>query len=111
MHMGAHTWKKWKSIQTKETSKYFCHLATANKIFCVDLDVLFTLKTKNKKTLELWVFKIHKKKAKGLVSKCTKKKNFSPTQHSRCYTACSHFDSCLWLRVFQPVSHPSKNEI
>lgn len=49
MHMGAHTWKKWKSIQTKETSKYFCHLATANKIFCVDLDVLFTLKTKNKK--------------------------------------------------------------
>lgn len=73
--MGAHTWKKWKSIQTKETSKYFCHLATANKIFCVDLDVLFTLKTKNKKTLELWVFKIHKKKkAKGLVGKCTKKK-------------------------------------
>lgn len=76
MHMGTHTWKKWKSIQTKETSKYFCHLATANKIFCVDLDVLFTLKTKNKKTLELWVFKIHKKKAKGLVSKCTKKKTF-----------------------------------
>lgn len=79
MHMGAHTWKKWKSIQTKETSKYFCHLATANKIFCVDLDVLFTLKTKNKKKkhLNYGFLRFTKKKAKGLVSKCTKKKLFS----------------------------------
>lgn len=78
MHMGAHTWKKWKSIQTKETSKYFCHLATANKIFCVDLDVLFTLKTKNKKKkhLNYGFLRFTKKKAKGLVSKCTKKKTF-----------------------------------
>lgn len=76
--MGAHTWKKWKSIQTKETSKYFCHLATANKIFCVDLDVLFTLKTKNKKKkhLNYGFLRFTKKKAKGLVSKCTKKKTF-----------------------------------
>lgn len=33
-------------------------------------------KKQQKKTLELWVFKIHKKKAKGLVGKCTKKKTF-----------------------------------
>lgn len=88
-----------------------CH--SKQNILCWSRCSLYLKNKKQKKTLELWVFKIHKKKkAKGLVGKCTKKKkNFSPTQHSRCYTACSHFDSCLWLRVFQPVSHPSKNEI